>query len=384
MPAGLGPVLQVNAGRQFSCVIKLDTTVLCWGFNPNNGQPVPAGLTSVAQVTSGYSFSCALKTNGTVVCWGFDGDDGEGMITVPAGLGSVVQISSGGYNTCALKSDGKIVCWGVNQDGQNNVPADLAAIAPQTISYTSTPPSPALNGGTYNVSATGGGSGNPVTFSSSGACSVTGSLVHFDAVGACTIAADQAGGNGYTAATQAIQSFTVASSAQAIAFTSIVPNPGLTGGTYNVSATGGLSGSPVTFTATGACSMSGGAVHLDAVGTCTVAANQSAGNGYSAAIEVTQSFSVVSSVDPLQLLQAAATQIDQLIANGGLSAGNGNSMKAKLNAASSSLANGNNNAALNQLNSLLNQLTTLAKTGKLAGPEADALRALIAEAIAAL
>jgi hypothetical protein len=84
-------------------------------------------------------------------------------------------------------------------------------IEAQAITFTSAPPDPALLGGTYSASATGGGSGNPVVFNSltTSICSVIGSSVSLDAVGSCTIAADQAGGPGYSAAPQATQSFDV-------------------------------------------------------------------------------------------------------------------------------------------------------------------------------
>ena len=89
--------------------------------------------------------------------------------------------------------------------------AVIAPLLAQAITFTSTPPSPALLGGTYAVTATGGGSGNAVTFSSltPAVCSVTGATVNLDAVGLCTIAADQASGPGYLAAPQATQSFGV-------------------------------------------------------------------------------------------------------------------------------------------------------------------------------
>lgn len=82
---------------------------------------------------------------------------------------------------------------------------------PQTITFTSTPPSPALVDGTYNVAATGGGSGNPVVFSSATAsvCTVSGSAVSLVGAGTCTINADQAGNSAYSAAPTATQSFTV-------------------------------------------------------------------------------------------------------------------------------------------------------------------------------
>jgi len=82
---------------------------------------------------------------------------------------------------------------------------------PQSITFTSSPPNGAIVGGTYTVSATGGGSGNAVTFTSlaPAVCSVAGSVVSLDSGGTCTIAGDQAGSAGYLAAPQVTQSFDV-------------------------------------------------------------------------------------------------------------------------------------------------------------------------------
>jgi hypothetical protein len=107
----------------------------------------------------------------------------------------------------------------------------------QAITFTSTPPSPAVVGGTYTPAATGGGSGNPVTFtidsaSTAGACSISSTgVVTFTAAGTCTIDANQAAGNGYAAATQAQQVITID---QAPAFTLDSPPATATAGqTYS-------------------------------------------------------------------------------------------------------------------------------------------------------
>src|ERR1019366_7028253 len=72
------------------------------------------------------------------------------------------------------------------------------------------------------VSATGGGSGNPVTFTSAttGVCTVSGSTVTFVGVGTCTINANQAGNASYSAASQVQQSFSVV--AKALTITAVV------------------------------------------------------------------------------------------------------------------------------------------------------------------
>jgi alpha-tubulin suppressor-like RCC1 family protein len=74
------------------------------------------------QVSAGGYYTCALKTDGTVICWG---DNTYGQTTVPVGLASVAQVSAGGGHTCALKTDGTVVCWGQNDAGQTTVPDGL-------------------------------------------------------------------------------------------------------------------------------------------------------------------------------------------------------------------------------------------------------------------
>ena len=146
----------------------------------------------------------------------------------------------------------------------------------------------------FTVSATGGGSGNPVTFSSAttSVCTVSGSTVTLVTTGPCTIAADQAGNANYAAAAQVVRSFTVASSGQTITFGALVDRY-LTDGAFSVSATAS-SGLTVTFssTTTSVCTVSGATVTPVILGTCTVAADQAGNTNYGAAPQVTQSFIV--------------------------------------------------------------------------------------------
>lgn len=69
-----------------------------------------------------------------------------------------------------------------------------------------------MQGGTVTLTATGGGSGNPVTFTSltPSVCAVSGSTAALSAPGTCTIAANELGNTNYSAAPQVTQSFTVA------------------------------------------------------------------------------------------------------------------------------------------------------------------------------
>jgi len=337
IPSGLAPALQVSADLNHTCALKVDRTVVCWGDNSNGQATVPSGLVSVEQVSAGAFHNCALKTDGFVVCWGGYGNNYHGEATVPTGLASVTQVSAGGTHTCALKSDETMVCWGDNYYGQTTVPSGLASIAEvsagfqhtcvrktdgtvvcwgygglgqisvpaglnlgslsvaQSISFTSSAPIAALAGGTYTVAATGGASGNAVTFTSltPAVCTVAGSTLSLIAVGTCTIAADQAAGTGYLAAPQVTQTFTV-SGTQTISFISTPPSPARFGGSYSPVASGGASANAVAFTTntTSVCTIASGVVAFVGTGSCMVAANQAAGGNYLAAPERTQTFTV--------------------------------------------------------------------------------------------
>ena len=89
----------------------------------------------------------------------------------------------------------------------------------QAITFTSVPPAPATVGGSYVVTASGGGSGNPVRFADGGSypntCVITdhgnsSATVSFIGSGLCEVAATQAGNAGYVAAPLVRQSMTVA------------------------------------------------------------------------------------------------------------------------------------------------------------------------------
>jgi len=65
----------------FSCGIRTDGTITCWGVDAH-GQGNPPGGTNFQAVGTGNQFACALNTNGTVVCWGSDLD---GRASPPGG-----------------------------------------------------------------------------------------------------------------------------------------------------------------------------------------------------------------------------------------------------------------------------------------------------------
>ena len=157
-------------------------------------------------------------------------------------------------------------------------------------------------GGSGTVSATGGATGNPVIFGSMtpSVCTVSGnfgSVVTAVAAGTCTIAADEAGNTNYNDATPAMLSFTIAKANQVIMFGT---QPLVTvGNCATVTAIGGASGNPVVFSTptslTPACvttGSNGSTVCGLKTGPCTLIANQAGNANYTAAPQVTTSFSV--------------------------------------------------------------------------------------------
>ena len=91
----------------------------------------------------------------------------------------------------------------------------------QTITITSALPATSVVGTVFTLSATGGGSGNPVVFATqtSATCTTTGTngtTLTLVAVGTCTVQATQAGSTTYAAATPVTVSITVVSASSAL------------------------------------------------------------------------------------------------------------------------------------------------------------------------
>jgi hypothetical protein len=115
-------------------------------------------------------------------------------------------------SACTLSTDER----GLPRPGANVTGCDAGAYELQTstqsISFTG--PGTGAVGSTATLHATGGGSGNPITFrvdssSGTGVCSVSGSTVTYLAKGTCVLDANQAGNAVYDAAPQVTQSVTV-------------------------------------------------------------------------------------------------------------------------------------------------------------------------------
>ena len=147
--SALGLVSQVEANYFFSCALKTDGTVYCWGRNQRGNlgndtqkntyaptQVLGVGgsgfLTDISNISLGWYHACAVKHDGTAYCWGDNnygqlGDNTETDRFTPVqvhgvddvgSLTDIANISAGNYHTCATKTDGSAYCWGNNNNGQ--------------------------------------------------------------------------------------------------------------------------------------------------------------------------------------------------------------------------------------------------------------------------
>jgi hypothetical protein len=296
----------------------------------------------VAKAAQAISFTSTAPTTAVVGGSGYHpaatggGSGNPVMLTINPATTANCSISSGVVSylkagTCTIDAD---QAGDANHAAAPQVQQSFAiSPAAQAITITSTPPADAKVGDTYTLTATGGGSGNPVTFASTtpGVCTSTGTrgaTITFVAAGTCSVTADQAGNADYLAAAQVGQSIGVTRKAQAITNISLPTSPTYQGG-YTVTATGGGSGNPVTFASTtpAVCTSSGtngATISFVGAGSCTVTADQSGNGTWAPAPQASVTFTVAKaaqtvSFSPVLTANAGTTATLTATASSGLS-----------------------------------------------------------------
>ncbi|MBN8887420.1 MAG: Ig-like domain repeat protein, partial [Rudaea sp.] len=164
--------------------------------------------------------------------------------------------------------------------------------AAQTITgLSASPPTPMFSaGGTFSVSATGGASGNPVTFTSltTAVCTsggANGATITMLGAGTCTIQANQAGNSQYSTASPVNLDVAIAKGTQFVTNFVATPPVYVYGGSYTLSATPGASGIPVTFASLtpSVCTVNAAALTVVTAGLCKLTADQAGNANYNAA-----------------------------------------------------------------------------------------------------
>jgi hypothetical protein len=189
IPANGGPEIQVGTGLMSPVSVAVDAQGDVFVGELGGVVEIPTnGGSQRTLFTTSYQVEVAADLAGDVYLT----DPAEGgLLEIPAGGGPAITLAS-------------------SESGFIAVPP--GALLPQSIAFTSTPPPDAtMHGPTYDVSASGGASGNPVVFTSAtpAVCTVSGSTVSFVGVGACTIDANQAGAAAYAAADEQSQTIEV-------------------------------------------------------------------------------------------------------------------------------------------------------------------------------
>ena len=233
--------------------------------------PASNGGTSI----TGYTVRSS-PTNGAIA------DSNAGSLTSPHVVTGLTNGTVYTFTVTATNAAGTGPASGASNTVTLQIPQAIGFASPPILTF----------GGTAFVSATGGGSGNAVTFASNtpSICTVSGSMVTAVALGTCTVAANQAGNANYVAAPQVTQNIIIGKASQTITF-------GLQGRQLFGAAPFALSplassssGLPVTYTATSksVCTLAGTTVTIVTTGACTIAVSQAGDSNYNPASVVTQ------------------------------------------------------------------------------------------------
>ncbi len=261
-----GQVVNAAAGQQSQTIT----------FANPGTQAVGGSLSLVAQATSSLVVTFSSLT--------------PSVCTVS---GTAVSFPAAGTCTIAADQAGNSTYAAAPRVTQSFAVSTTLNQQSQTITFAN--PGAQSVGGTLNLTATAT-SGLAVVFSSlsSSVCTLNGVTASFVAAGTCTIAADQVGNGSYTAAPRVTQSFAVnAVVRQSQTITFAYPGVQTAGARLNLSATAS-SGLAVTFSSltTSVCAVLGSNATFIGSGTCTIAADQAGNSAYSAALQVTQQFTV--------------------------------------------------------------------------------------------
>jgi len=105
----------IAAGGNFSCGVRSDGRVICWGNNQVGQAPPQPSTALFTSVTAGTSHACGLRADGKVECWG---SNWFGQAPPQATVDSFESVNAGADHTCGVRTDGRVVCWGLNTSGQ--------------------------------------------------------------------------------------------------------------------------------------------------------------------------------------------------------------------------------------------------------------------------
>jgi large repetitive protein len=248
-----------------------------------------AALTVNASSPATYNTQQTLTTTG---------GSGTGAITYSVGASTACSVSgatlsiTSGTGTCSVTAT---KAADANYNSTTSVAATVTVQLATQAALTVNVASPAAYNMQQTLTTTGGSGTGAITYSvgASTACSVSGATLSITSgTGTCSVTATKAADANYSSTTSTAASVTVQPANQTITFTPASPV------TYGISpitlsATGGASGNPVTFSlVSGPAMLSGTTLTVTGIGTINLTANQAGNANYSAATPVSQSIVV--------------------------------------------------------------------------------------------
>ena len=277
------PLAQVNGPGVTAAATVVDNGLGCGtaavlSITPSNNQFAVAPGATCSTVSSAFSNAVSASTYPATITFTAT-TQGPSTATL-----NIVDATNGGVGTASVKGTGQET--------------------PQTINFTAPTPVTYAPGLQVTLTATGGGSNNPVTFtvdsSSTGAGTISGDTLTVTTAGSIVIDSNEAGGlvGGvfYAPATQVQQTLTVSKAAQTLTFPALAPVTFTANLTVTLATTPGASSSPVVFTvdaaSTGAGSVSGDMLTVTGAGNIVIDANQAADSNYLPATQAQQTLVV--------------------------------------------------------------------------------------------
>ena len=205
-PGGLTVVLSFTGTPQNAGSYPVTATVDDPNYDGTASATLVVGKAGASITVTPYSvtYDGAAHT-ATAVATGVQGEDLSGFLS----LAGTTHTDAGTYAADAWSFAG-----GTNYNDASGTVSNTIAQAAQAIAFGALA-NRTFGDAPFTVSATGGGSGNPVSFAGAGQCTVSGNLVTLTGAGSCTITASQAGNANYLAALPVSQSFTIAPAAPA-------------------------------------------------------------------------------------------------------------------------------------------------------------------------
>ena len=307
--AGYGPYSS-NASANCTATTLGATTLRGTVKDKDDGETEYTASVTVAKQSQTISLTApATAANGTSFAITPTATSGNTVSVVASGActlaGNTVTMTAGtGSCTLTANEPGNAAFAAATQV----VTTTSASVGGQAAFHLTIPPTATVGQAELSASAVGGSGTGAITYSSTtpSVCSVdsnTGAITTL-AAGTCSVTSTKAGDANYSAISET-QSMTVALNAQTITFPQPA-SPAANGSSFTVNAT--TTGTSVTYTVTGGCSIAGSTVTMTSGSNdCVITANAAANGTYSAAAPVSRTVSAAKATQSGVTLTAPAT-----------------------------------------------------------------------------